>query len=150
MPQSLAQVLTHIVFSTKNRQELIDDSVAQTLHEYLGGICRELKSPAIRIGGYYDHVHILCSLSRKIAIMDLLEEVKKTSSRWIKTKGEQYSNFYWQDGYAVFSVSPRDEASVVRYIEQQKEHHQSQNFQDECRMLFRRANIEWNERYVWD
>lgn len=150
MPQSLAQVLTHIVFGTKNHKELIDDTIEQGLHQYIGGICRELRSPAIKIGGYYDHIHILCSLSRKIAIMDLLEEIKKSSSRWIKTKGTQYSNFYWQDGYAIFSVAPRDENAVVRYIERQKKHHQNQSFRDECRMLFRRANIEWDERYVWD
>ena len=116
MPQSLAKVLTQIIFSTKHRQELIDDTIGPSLHEYLGGTCKALDSPAIKVGGYYDHVHILCALSRKIAILDLMEELKKRSSKWIKTKGEQYRNFYWQDGYAIFSVNPQDEEAVVHYI----------------------------------
>lgn len=149
MPQSLAQVLTHIVFSTKNREPLIHEALAPHLYEYIGGICRMLESAAIKVGGYIDHIHLLCSLSRKIAIMDLLENVKKSSSKWVKTLSPDNAGFYWQDGYAIFSVSPRDEVSVVRYIERQKEHHQDQSFQDECRLLFTKARIAWDERYVW-
>jgi REP element-mobilizing transposase RayT len=150
MPQSLANVLTHIIFSTKHRQNLIDADVAPSLYEYLGGACRALDSPAIKVGGYFDHVHILASLSRKIAIMDFLEEIKKRSSKWIKTKDTVYRNFYWQDGYAIFSVNPRQEAAVVHYIENQHLHHLHMGFKDECRMLFRRNRIAWDERYVWD
>ncbi len=125
-------------------------TIATPLYEYIGGICRSVDSPAIKVGGYYDHVHILCALSRKIAIMKLLEEIKKGSSLWIKTVDEDYNNFYWQDGYGIFSVDPKDEERVVRYISRQKEHNQSQSFQDECRSLYRRAGITWDERYVWD
>lgn len=150
MPQSLARVLTHIIFSTKHRQQLIDDTIAPMLHQYLGGTCRALDSPAIKVGGHYDHIHLLCSLSREIAIMDLMEEIKKRSSLWIKTKGDQYKNFYWQDGYAIFSVNPQQEATVARYIADQHIHHQSISFQDECRMFFRKYQIQWDERYVWD
>jgi len=82
--------------------------------------------------------------------MDLLEEVKKHSSKWIKTKGDNYAGFYWQDGYAAFSVRPSEAADLVRYIENQKEHHKTMGFQDECRILFKRNGIEWDERYAWD
>ena len=93
------------------------------MYAYLGGTCNELDCTPIKVGGYYDHIHILSKLSRKIAVMKLLEEIKKNSSKWIKTIDEKYSNFYWQDGYAIFSVNPMDIGIVVNYIEQQKDHH---------------------------
>lgn len=123
MPQSLSKVYVHIVFSTKYRQPLIDDALKPSLFAYLGGVCKAMECHPVRVGGYDDHVHILCLLSRKVAIMDLLEEVKKRSSKWAKTQGEQYANFYWQDGYGIFSVSPRKVDVVERYIENQAEHH---------------------------
>ena len=133
MSQSLAKVCTHIIFSSKYRQPLIDEKVENDLHTYLGGICKELECLPIKIGGYVDHIHILCVLSRKIAIMKLLEEVKRSSSKWIKTKGHEYQDFYWQDGYGIFSVNPSELNVVIRYIENQKEHHKKKAFQDEFR-----------------
>ena len=150
MPQSLSKMIGHIVFSTKHRQPLITDGIVDELYRYLGGTCAYLDCPPIKIGGYYDHVHVLCGLSRKIAIMDLLEEIKKQSSKWIKTKGPEFADFYWQNGYGIFSVSPTQVPDVVRYIENQKEHHEQQSFQDECRDFYKRYQIDWDERYVWD
>src|SRR6187402_2078768 len=108
MPQSLAQVLLHIIFSTKHRQPLIQDDVADELHAYIGGVCKLMECIPLKVGGHYDHIHLFATLSRKVAIMDLLEEVKKRSSKWIKAKGDDYVAFYWQDGYAAFSVSPSE------------------------------------------
>jgi len=102
------------------------------------------------VGGHFDHTHILCSLPRKIALMDLLEEIKKSSSKWMKTNGQVYEGFYWQHGYAVFSVSPPEADKVIHYIENQKAHHTVMSFQDECRMFFLRYGMEWDERYAWD
>ena len=102
MAQSLSKVYVHIIFSTKHRQNLIDDNIKASLFEYLGGICRGLECSPVIVGGHRDHVHILSLLSRKIAQMKLLEELKKRSSKWIKTKGASYSFFYWQDGYGLF------------------------------------------------
>jgi REP element-mobilizing transposase RayT len=150
MPQSLAHVLIHTIFSTKNRQPFIDDNIAPELYDYLGGTCHKLGCTPLKVGGYNDHIHILCGLSRTIAIMDLMEEVKKRSSKWIKGKSEQYNGFYWQDGYAVFSVNPTQAPAVIRYIETQREHHSQMSFQDECRGFFRKYKVEWDERYVWD
>jgi REP element-mobilizing transposase RayT len=150
MSQSLAQIYIHIVFSTKNRVAIIDDKISTELYAYLGGICKALASDPIKIGGYYDHVHILCKLSKKITLIKLLEEIKKSSSKWIKTKGLQYGNFYWQDGYVAFSVNPAQVDSVANYIEHQKEHHQKKTFQEECRFFFKKYKIDFDERYVWD
>ena len=94
MPQSLSKVYVHITFSTKYRQNLIDDNISERLYEYLGGICKGLECNPIKVGGHKDHVHILCLLSRKVAQMKLLEEVKKRSSKWVKTIDDKYNNFY--------------------------------------------------------
>jgi len=150
MSQSLARILLHIIFSTKYRKPLIDDDISDELYAYLGGICKALECPPIKVGGHVDHIHILCRLSKKITIMKLLEEVKKNSSKWIKTKSKKYDNFYWQDGYAVFSVNPKDVDVVANYIANQNEHHQKKSFQDECRIFFKKYQIEYDERYVWD
>ena len=104
----------------------------------------------IKIGGHTDHVHILCVLSKKITLIKLLEEVKKSSSKWIKTKGERFANFYWQDGYGAFSVNPAEIGVVAGYIERQAEHHKKSTFQDEYRTYLKEFEVEYEERYVWD
>ena len=96
MGQSLVKNYVHIVFSTKYREPLIHPPVEAELHAYLGGICNRLGCHVIKVGGYTDHIHILCMLSRKIALMKLMEELKSHSSKWIKSKGKGYENFYWQ------------------------------------------------------
>jgi putative transposase len=150
MPQSLSKVYVHITFSTKNRQHLIDDDIKDSLFEYLGGICKGLDCNPLKIGGFHDHIHIICILSRKIAQMTLLEELKKQSSKWIKTKGQPYSDFYWQSGYGIFSVNPTETDIVVNYIINQEEHHKKVTFQDEYRAFLKKYNVEYDERYVWD
>ncbi len=150
MSQSLTLIYTHLVFSTKNRQPLIDEIIEPTLHAYLGSVCKSLDCLPIKIGGYNDHVHIACLLSKKIALMDLLEEVKKRSSKWIKTQGDAYSNFYWQGGYGAFSVNPSQIALVIKYISTQHEHHKKVCFQDEYRAFLKKYNVGFDERYVWD
>jgi len=140
----------HLVFSTKYREHLIHIPVEEELHAYLGGICKRMECHPIKIGGYTDHVHVLCMLSKKIALMKLLEEVKSHSSKWMKTKGEDLSNFYWQDGYGVFSVNPADIDRVIAYIANQKEHHSKISFQNEYRAILKRYKVEYDERYVWD
>jgi putative transposase len=149
MAQSLSKVYIHITFSTKDRQHLIDENIKESLFQYLGGICKGLECNPVQIGGHTDHVHILCLLSRKIAQMDLLEEIKKQSSKWIKTQGMSYSNFYWQDGYGVFSVNPTQINVVVDYIKNQEEHHKTISFQDELRAFLKKYKVEYDERYIW-
>lgn len=150
MPQSLSKVYVHITFSTKNRRCLIDDTIKNSLFEYLGGICKGLECNPLKVGGYQNHIHVLCLLSRKIAQMTLLEELKKQSSKWIKTKGQQYSDFYWQGGYGIFSVNPAETDVVVNYIINQEEHHRKMSFEDEYRAFLKKYKIEYDEQYVWD
>jgi putative transposase len=150
MGQSLVKNYLHLVFSTKHRQPLIYPPVEEELHRYLGGICNQLECQVIQVGGYTDHIHILCMLSKKIALVKLMEELKSHSSKWIKTKGEQYENFYWQDGYGAFSVNPSEVDTVIDYIVNQHNHHKQKTFQDEYRAFLKKYQVEYDERYVWD
>jgi putative transposase len=150
MGQSLVKNYLHIVFSTKYRQHLIHKPVNEELYNYLGGICRDLECYPVIVGGHTDHVHILCMLSKKIALMKLLEEVKSHSSKWMKTKSPALSDFYWQDGYGAFSVNPYQIDVVKAYIENQEEHHQKKTFQNEYRGFLKKYNMEYDEKYVWD
>ena len=150
MSQSLVQNYVHIIFSTKHRQELIYPPVEEELHAYLGGTCKKLECPPIIVGGYTDHIHILTKLSKKVAFMKLVEEVKSHSSKWIKTKDKTLKNFYWQNGYGAFSVNPTEVDVVFNYIATQKEHHRHQSFQEEYMEFLKKYNVEYDERYVWD
>ncbi len=150
MPQSLVRNYLHITFSTKNRVDFIDESIQVELFKYIGGICKNNECNPLIVGGHYDHVHILCLLSQKIALMKFIEEIKSHSSKWIKTKGENYANFYWQNGYGSFSVNPTETDVVKKYILNQAEHHKKVTFQDEYRAFLRKYNVEYDERYVWD
>jgi REP element-mobilizing transposase RayT len=140
----------HITFSTKYRTHSIDDNIKEELWDYIGGTCKALDCNPVRVGGYSDHIHICCLLSKKITQMKLLEEVKKSSSKWIKTKGKQYSNFYWQDGYGIFSVNPYEVDKVVDYINKQEEHHKKKTFQQELLAFLKKYKIEYDERYLWN
>lgn len=149
MPQSLSKVYVHITFSTKNRQDLIDDNIANELFDYLGGICKNIECNPVQIGGYKNHVHILCILSKKVAQVTLLEELKKSSSKWMKLKDKKYSNFYWQDGYGIFSVNPSEINKVVDYIKNQKKHHMQVNYKNELLAFLKKYDVKYDEKFLW-
>lgn len=151
MPQSLVQNLVHMVFSTKHRMPWIPEGMRDRLYAYQAGIYKQWESPALAIGGVDDHVHSLISLSKNHALKKAVEEVKKGSSKWMKTdSGMGNLEFYWQNGYAAFSVSHTNCERVKRYIHNQHEHHRQKTFQEELREFFRSQGIEFDERYVWD
>ncbi|SHM51403.1 IS200/IS605 family transposase [Flavobacterium chilense] len=150
MSQSLSKVYVHLTFSTKGRYPFIDQNIQERLWQYLGGICKGLECNPIQIGGYKDHVHILCLLSKKITQMKLVEEVKKQSSKWIKTIDDNYAKFYWQDGYGIFSVNPSEIEIVVQYIKNQEEHHKKRTFKEELVAFLNKYNVTYDERFLWD
>ena len=152
MPQSLSKVLVHIIYSTKNREALLKDSeIRNQLYAYQATVLKnQVDSPALIIDGTEDHVHILCQLSRKYAIMDVVKASKTETSRWLKKQDERLHEFQWQAGYGIFSVSESKLSEVRQYIANQEEHHKKMTFQDEFRELCRRHGIEIDERYVWD
>ena len=148
MSQSFVQFYTHIVFHTKNNRPLIKPETEFELYAYLGGILRNYKSNPIQIGGTTDHIHILCTLPKTIALADLVEEVKKSSSKWIKSKGPDYQSFYWQDGYGGFSVSNSGIEDLKSYILNQKEHHEKVSALDEYKILLDAYGIKYEDRYL--
>jgi REP element-mobilizing transposase RayT len=151
MPQSLAQISVHIVFSTKDRQPLLfDRAFRKRAHAYLAGICDQQSSPAVTIGGVADHVHVLSRLSRTIDLATLIREIKRDSSKWVKKNDPKLQGFHWQAGYGAFSISPSHVEVLARYIDNQEEHHRTVTFQDEFRRLCKKYGVEVDERYVWD
>ena len=150
MPQSLANVLLHIIFSTKERAPLISPEIQDDLHAYLAQACKTCGCPALQVGGTQDHVHIACSLSRTITISKLIEEIKKSSSKWIKARDHNFGHFAWQTGYGVFSVGQSSLPELTRYIAQQQEHHAARTFQEELRAFLKKYRVEYDEQYVWD
>jgi len=151
MPQSLANILVHLVFSTKGREPfLLDAALRSRMHGYLGGISRTLECPAVQIGGTADHVHVLARQARTISLADWMKELKRASSLWIKEKEPSQQSFQWQSGYGAFSVSQSQSPVVERYIADQIAHHHTMSFQDELRALLRKHGIEFDERYLWD
>jgi putative transposase len=150
MPQSLSKVILHIIFSTKNREPWIDLAIRPRMHAYLATICRDLGAQALRVDGVADHVHIVTTLPRTLSQAQMIEQIKKTSSKWIKIIEPRYRGFFWQRGYGAFSISVSQLNAVLQYLQTQEEHHRTRTFQEEYRELLRRHGIEFDERYVWE
>lgn len=149
MPQSLVKILVHVVFSTKNRAGLIAPEIEERLFAYISGIVEKNGCKLILANGTTDHIHLLISLSKTINISELIGDIKRASSLWVKENGGPAA-FYWQEGYGAFSVGQSQVAAVMKYIAGQKQHHAKHDFQDELRGLLKRYQVEYDERYVWD
>jgi putative transposase len=151
MAQSLANILLHTVFSTKDRRPFLRDPLLRgEMHHYLGGIVNQLGCQSIIVGGVEDHIHLLCTLSRTSTPADLVKEVKRGSSLWAKTRDQGLRDFSWQNGYGIFSIGFSQMEAVRSYIARQEEHHRKLTFQDEFRLLLKRYAIEYDEKYVWE
>ncbi|HLX64314.1 MAG TPA: IS200/IS605 family transposase [Planctomycetota bacterium] len=150
MGQSLSKLLVHLVFSTKNREGLILPRFENKLHGYMTGILKQLDSPPVQIGGTADHVHLLFNLSKNRALAQVVKELKQSSSKWAKSDCGAPRNFFWQNGYGAFSIGQSAVDNVRVYIRDQKAHHRESTFQDELLLLFKKYEIEYDEKYVWD
>ncbi|QDU31451.1 Transposase IS200 like protein [Anatilimnocola aggregata] len=150
MPQSFVKNYIHLIYSTKYRERRIKPQFESQLWAYQAGIFKAWDSPAIAVGGVEDHVHALFMLSKNEKLTKVIEEVKKASSKWMKSDGPRDRAFYWQTGYAAFSVSQSNVDEVNHYIETQRSHHEKLSFQDELRAICAKHHIELDERYAWD
>lgn len=148
MPQSLSRVVVHLVFSTKNRNPHLSDEIRAELFPYFTGVLRNSACTTVQIGGVADHVHLLFGLSRTLTIAQVTEKLKTSSAKWIKSKWP--IDFAWQAGYGAFSIGVRETDQMVRYIQNQAEHHRTVSFQDELRQILREEGVEFDERYMWD
>jgi REP element-mobilizing transposase RayT len=150
MSQSLSKVILHVIFSTKDREPWLETDVRPRIHAYLATICRDLGSGFVHVSGVADHVHIVTTLPRTVSQAQLIEQIKKTSSKWMKALDPKYRGFFWQRGYGAFSVSASQVDDVLKYIDSQPEHHRTRSFQEEYRQLLRKHGVDFDERYVWD
>jgi len=150
MPQSLSHVIIHLVWSTKHRERNLTPEVRPALHAYLATVARNMDCPCYRVNGVEDHFHLAVRLSRTVAQAALVEELKTSSSKWLKTQAPHLVEFTWQRGYAAFSVYYKEVERLLAYIDGQEEHHRKVGFQDEYRTLLKEHDIEFDERYVWD
>jgi putative transposase len=147
--QSLSHLIIHTVFSTKDRQRLLQSEEIRTeIYAYMAGILKNLECHPLQIGGMEDHVHVLSALSKNMALSELIGRLKGSSSKRLKEKG--VVGFGWQNGYGAFSVSESNVAAVTAYIGSQAEHHRKITFQDELRQLLNRHRVVFDERYLWD
>mgnify|MGYP000420315190 FL=1 len=149
MAQSLANIVVHLVFSTKNRAPFIKPEIETRIWEYVGGIARHHKMTAIQIGGIEDHLHALVLAPATLSPSEIAKYLKGDSSSWIHEEFPDLSNFGWQDGYGAFTVSKANVPSVVGYIQNQREHHRKQSFQEEYVEFLKKAGVDYDERYLW-
>ncbi len=148
MSQSLSNLLCHVVFSTKNRTNLVQPEIEDELYSYICGIVKGQKGEVLEIGGTLNHVHILARLHPSISLSDMMRYIKGGSSKWIHEKG--VSLFQWQRGYGVFSVSESVLEQVAEYIRNQKQHHMKYSFEKEYLLLLEKHKIKYDENYIWE
>ncbi|MFB6343477.1 transposase [Saccharicrinis sp. FJH62] len=149
MSQSLSKLYVHIVFRIKKEGIKIQPEIEKELYAYIGSIIKENESIPTIINGVQDHLHVFCIMSKNIALSKLVEEIKRHSSRWIKTKGAKYKAFAWQGGYGGFSVSPSLHEKTKKYIQNQKSHHHKMTFKEEYILFLNEYGIEYDDRYAW-
>ena len=147
MAQSLSKNLIHLVFSTKLRRPDLKDEFRSELHAYMATVLKNLKCTAIVINSVNDHVHLFYKLHQTVSLAKSVEEVKKSSSKWLKA---YLPNFSWQAGYGAFSVSESNKLAVIKYIENQAEHHRKLSFKEELRVILEKHNVPFDEKYLWD
>ncbi len=150
MPQSLANIYIHLIFSTKERVPYLANDWRPDLHAYMATVLANLNSPAVLINSVEDHAHILFNMGRTVTLAQVVEDVKKSSSKWVKSQSSKLDGFAWQNGYGGFSVSASNVPTVTNYIRNQEKHHRTKSFQDEFRAFLVKHEIEYDERYVWD
>src|SRR5437667_4731082 len=149
MPQSLSKVIVHIIFSTKDREPWLDSHVRPRMHAYVATICRDLGGELVHVGGVSDHVHVITMLPRTLSQAQFIEQIKKTSSKWIKALDARYRSFFWQRGHGAFSVSPSQLEALLQYIEMQPQHHRTRSLQEAYRELLSRPGIGFEEPAAW-
>lgn len=150
MPQSLVKILIHVVFSTKNRANLIVPEIESDLFGYMHGIVENNKSKLILANGTENHIHLLISIGKTLSISELIGDIKRDSSVWIKKQDSRFKNFHWQEGYGAFSIGQSQVSEVMKYIANQKSKHQKKTFENEMRSFYRKYEVEYDERYAWD
>ena len=144
-------LLYHIVFSTKERRPLLqDDNFRDSIWRYMAGIASNLEGHALRVGGYFDHAHLLLRIPAKIAVADFVRQLKASTSKHINEERDSTLKFHWQDGYGAFTVSRSKVDAVVAYIDRQMQHHRKRTFQDKYLKMLADHEVEYDPKYLWE
>ena len=139
----------HVIFSTKNREPWLVPDIEQRIWRFIGGIARKHRMTALQVGGVEDHIHVLVTAPPTIAPFQIAQFLKGDSSKWIHEEFSTLRNFAWQDGYGAFTVSKSSIPEVIKYIQNQREHHRQKTFQEGYLEFLRENGIEYDERYLW-
>ncbi len=150
MAASLSSILLLVTFSTKHREPTIPVDLLPDLFAYAGGICRDLHSPLLHAGGVCDHVHLLISLGKTTATSDLMQQLKRATSAWIKNQRPGLQSFAWQDGYFAFSVGHSSLPAVRAYLDAQAQHHARSDYKSEILTMLEQYQVSYNPEYLWD
>lgn len=150
MAHTFTNLLTHVIFSTKDRAPLIQPELKGKLHAYMGGIVRELDGKAMIVNGTEDHVHLLLWMPPTLSVSETLRVLKTNSSRWVNREQRSRNGFAWQAGYGAFGLSHSNAQAVVRYIQGQEKHHRRVSFKEEFIEFLKKHGIEYDERYIWE
>jgi REP element-mobilizing transposase RayT len=150
MASTLTNLLYHIVFTTRKKQDFIIPTLSVELYPYIGGIIREDKGKLLKIGGILNHVHILARFSASISVSEMMRRIKGSSSKWVNENSRSTQHFSWQRGYGAFSVSESAVENVISYIGNQNEHHKKITFEEEFLLLLQKHKISYDEKYIWD
>ncbi|MEX2316820.1 MAG: IS200/IS605 family transposase [Pirellulales bacterium] len=150
MPSTYTNLLYHIIFSTKNRIQLISENWEEELYRYIGGIIRNEGGVQLEICAIPDHIHILAKFRAAVSVSEMLAKIKANSSKWVNERKLSPVKFEWQVGFGAFSVSESQAPTVAEYVRNQKEHHLKQSYQEELVALLERHGIEYDPRYLWD
>ena len=149
MANTYSSLFYHIVFSTKHRQPFISLEIENRVWAYIGGVARKHKMTALQIGGIENHVHALIMAPPLLAPSQIAQFLKGDSSNWIHAEFANLRDFTWQDGYGAFTISKSKLPEVVRYIQNQREHHKKRSFENEYLDLLQLHEVEYDEQYLW-
>lgn len=149
MANTYSQIHLQFVFAVKHRHSLIRVSWKEELYQYITGIVNNQGHKLLAINGMPDHVHIFIGMRPAQSVSDLMQEVKRSSSLWINQKGFVNGKFEWQEGYGVFSYSKSQVDIVVKYIDNQEEHHKKISFREEYIDFLRKFEVDYDERYIF-
>jgi len=150
MGTSYTCILYHVIYSTKERRPFITSDIRERLYEYLGGAIRGEGGLLYEIGGMSDHVHLFFRWRADAALADLVRNVKRNSTVWVKKTWPDMREFCWQEGYGAFSVSASSRARVEKYIREQEAHHATRSFREEYLSFLRRHGVEYDPQYIFD
>lgn len=150
MAGTFSQIYIHVVFAVSGRESLVEPSWEERLYQYISGVIQNKEQKMLAISGMPDHLHFFIGMKPSCRLSDLVREVKKSSHEFIKEEKLCRFNFSWQEGYGAFSYGHSQIEDVVRYVLNQKQHHEAKSFKREYQELLEKYQIQFDPKYLFD